>query len=217
MKSINVLIVDDQNLLGKLIQSVLNTTGNINVVGTATCYNSALKIAKEKKTDVILLDINMPNIDGLQALESFSNLFPKTKVVMLSAFSDADTIQKTIRLGASGYVTKSSDTGELIDAINNVSNGENYFCKFSLDSIMNNMMNGNGKKNVFQAVNSLSKREREVLKLIGNEFSSLKISKMLNISVRTVQTHRKHLLQKLGVKNTVGLVKTAIEANLIKN
>lgn len=217
MKSINVLIVDDQNLLGKLIQSVLNSTGNINVVGTATNYETALNIAKEKKTDVILLDINMPNIDGIQALENFNGLFPGIKVVMLSAFSDADTIQKSIRLGASGYVTKGSDTTELIDAIYNVSKGENYFCKFSLDSIMNNMMNGNGKKNVFQAVNSLSKREREVLKLIGNECSSSKISKMLNISVRTVQTHRKHLLQKLGVKNTVGLVKSAIEANLIRN
>jgi DNA-binding NarL/FixJ family response regulator len=217
MKNINVLVVDDQNLFAKLIQSVLKTAENINVIGTATNYESALSIARANKIDVIFLDISMPNIDGIQALEYLTTYFPDTKIVMLSSYSDADTIHRSLRLGASGYITKAAETTELIDAVYNVYGGENYFCKFSLDSIMNNMMNGNGRKNVIESINSLSKREREVLRLIGSEFSSTKISKILNISVRTVQTHRKHLLQKLGVKNTVGLIKTAIEANLIKN
>ncbi len=218
MNDINVLIVDDQNLFAKLIHNVLQSIDNINVVGTAPNVQSALSIARTHKLDVILLDINLPDSDGITALAQFSEICPSARVLMLSSFSEAEVIQQSIRLGASGYITKGADTTELIDAIYNVYNGENYFCKFSLESIMNNMINSNNTRKSFpDAASTLSKREKEVLKLIASELSSTKISKMLNISVRTVQTHRKHLLQKLGAKNTVGLIKTAIEAKLISN
>ncbi len=215
MNDINVLIVDDHNLFAKLIYTMLSNTPGIKVVGIAKNAQETLRFATENNIDIILLDINLPNTDGLQLLVKLNDYHPDIKTIMLSSNTEATIIQQSLKTGAAGYLTKNAQTDEVIDAINSVYNGENYFCKSSLESIMNNMINDRPKPNIMQSIKSLSKREKEVLKLIANEYSSTKISEMLNISVRTVQTHRKHLLQKLGAKNTVGLIKTAMEANLI--
>ena len=216
MKKINVLIADDHKLFAKLVSTLLQASDDINVVGIANDGEEVLEQIGKKKVDIILLDINMPKLDGMQAMKEIVHDYPKIKIIILSSHNEAWLIQKVLKQGASGYITKSADDEEVLEAIFKVFKGENYCSKESLNSIINSITHQHEEEEPNNLYNQLTVREKEILKLISDELTSGEIADKLNISPRTVETHRKKLLQKLGVKNTVGLIKVAMQADLLE-
>jgi len=216
-EQIKVLIADDHLLVAKLINMMLKTSKDITVVGTVSDGNEVLIALGKMEVDVLLLDIDMPNLDGLQAISKICEAYPKVKIIMLSNHCEAWIIQKAIKSGALGYVTKYAEGSEVVEAITKVQGGQNYFCKTSFKNLMNKIANKEPEHSSDGHYTNLTARERDVLKLIVKELTTRQISDELSISIRTVETHRKNLLHKLGAKNTVGLIKAAMEANIIEN
>jgi DNA-binding NarL/FixJ family response regulator len=214
MEKINILIAEDHTLTATLLEFMLKDSEDIHVAGIATNGNEVVSMASNLEVDIILMDIKMPGLDGLNSLSRIVKSNPKIKIIMLSSHSEAWIIQKALKWGALGYVTKYAEKEEVMDAIVTVHKGGHYLCKTSVNSITQNFTSKpTGSESLF---NSLTKREKEVLQLIAEELTSPEIADKLCISVSTVEIHRRHLLQKLGAKNMVGLIKTAIEANLIE-
>lgn len=215
---INVLIADDHTLVAKLMNMMLKSSKDINVVGTVSDGREALDFLSKMPVDIVLLDIDMPNQDGMQTLGEIVKKYANTKIIMLSNHSEAWVIQKSLKTGASGYLTKFAESTEVIEAITKVYQGQNYFCKMSFKNLMNKLTNKESDtKTTESQFERLTQREMEILKLIAKELTTKEISEILHISSRTVETHRKNILHKLGAKNTVGLIKTAMDANLIEN
>ncbi len=212
---INVLIAEDHTLFARLVNSMLDDEEDINVVGIASDGEDAINKIAANDIDVLLLDINMPKIDGIQLIGKLVKDFPELKIIMLSSHTEAWVIQKALKSGAKGYLTKFVESEEVIEAIHTVSNGETYFCKTSLNSIMKNLVHKEQSTSAEKQLKALSKREKEVLQLIAREMTTAEIAEKLCISFRTVESHRKNLLHKLSAKNTVGLIRTAMEANLL--
>jgi len=216
MRKKRILIVDDQEGIRLVIRSILKHDMELEVFEAGNS-ESALTIVQEKNPDLILLDIDMPNLDGLQAISKICEAYPKVKIIMLSNHCEAWIIQKAIKSGALGYVTKYAEGSEVVEAITKVQGGQNYFCKTSFKNLMNKIANKEPEHSSDGHYTNLTARERDVLKLIVKELTTRQISDELSISIRTVETHRKNLLHKLGAKNTVGLIKAAMEANIIEN
>ncbi len=213
--NIRVLIADDHSLFAKLIQQMLRTSSDIEVVGIVTNGKEVVEYAENHDIDLILLDIDMPIMDGMQTLGKIVKNKKDTRIIMLSNHTEAWLVQKALKIGASGYISKYADSNEVVEAIVTVHNGGNYFCKTSFKNLMDRIANKKTESSHDHSYHELTKREMEVLKLIAKEFNSKEISDQLCISPRTVETHRKNILQKLGAKNTVGLIKAAMGANLI--
>lgn len=214
-KKINVMIAEDHTLFAKLVNSMLDDEADIKVVGIASNGEEVIEKLSENVVDILLLDINMPKIDGIQLIGKLVKEFRGLKIIMLSSHTEAWVIQKALKSGAKGYLTKFVESEEVIEAIYAVNNGETYFCKTSLNSIMKNLVNKEHSSTNDKQLRALSKREKEVLQLIAQELTTSEIAEKLCISFRTVESHRKNLLHKLSAKNTVGLIRTAMEANLL--
>lgn len=136
MNSMNVLIAEDHAITAKLLARMLSRSGNINVVGIVSNGMGVMKMAAEKDIDVVLLDITMPYLDGMQTMDQLFKLYPNIKVLILSGHTESWIIEKSLKLGASGYLTKQVDTNEVIEAITTVYNGENYLDSTSLHTLI---------------------------------------------------------------------------------
>jgi DNA-binding NarL/FixJ family response regulator len=214
-KKIRIYLADDHQVLIDGMQAVLNTNKNFEIAGFSLNGENVIELAIKNKADILVMDINMPKKDGIEVLKDLSaNKFP-FKVIILSSYDDLKLIKEVMKLGASGYLTKQCAGENIIEAINAVNNGEEYFCKTVRDKIFNSFTKNNIKPNVENSSHSLTDRELEIIKLISLEYSGKEISAELSISTNTVETHRKNLVKKLNVKNTIGLVKFAIKHNLI--
>lgn len=208
---INVLIVDDHQVVIDGIKSMLDSAAGINVVGQATNGPKALEFLKANSVDVALIDINLPGMDGIELCKLIVKNHPEIKVLALTTFNEVSFITNIMKIGASGYLLKNTTKEELIDAITNVYKGDQYLAKEVKDKLISSSF---GKKDS-SFIPKLTRREKEVLKLITEEFTTKEIAEKLFISDATVETHRLHLLNKLGARNTAGLVKTAIQKGLI--
>ncbi|MEL6867949.1 MAG: response regulator transcription factor [Bacteroidota bacterium] len=217
-ESVKILIADDHQLVIDGIKSLLADRPEIEVVGEALNGVELLKVLKNTLPDIILMDINMPNMDGIQTMKKLKDLEEKAKVLILSTHDDVRLVREILRLGAKGYVLKSASQDELICAILTIAKGEQYFSKEISDKIMrwvaqDEQKSGESKEAMLPV--SLTKREKEILRYIAMEFSGPQIAKELHISINTVETHRKNLLRKTKAKSTVGLVKYAMKHDLI--
>ncbi|OQX73129.1 MAG: hypothetical protein B6D61_12875 [Bacteroidetes bacterium 4484_249] len=209
---IKILVADDHQLLIDGIRTTLDAVEEISIVAEANNGGQVLEKLKETEVDVVLLDINMPVMDGLECCKLINKNFPGTKVIALSQYSEKRFVKRMIKNGAMGYVLKDTDREELTEAIEKVHSGETYFSKkLSFDLIANT---GNKKDNNTKLFPKLSGREHQVLKLICQEYNTQEIADALFISHYTVEGHRTSLLNKSGAKNIVGLVKWAIENDL---
>lgn len=206
---IQISIADDHQLFRQGIISLLNTIDNFEVLHEASNGNELLEALSKKPTDVILMDINMPILDGISCARAVKKDYPKIKIIMLSMHADHETIQEAISIGIDGYLPKDTGKDELEDAITSVQNGERYFNK----SITGTIMDGLISPKMTQPVR-LTPREQDVLKLIYEENTTKEIAEKLFIAYNTVETHRKNLLHKTGSKTSLGLVKFALENNL---
>ena len=215
---ISVHIADDHKILIEGITAVINTDESIEVEGYSLTGKQVIEWIESNSADILILDINMPEYDGIEVLKFFKQKKITQKVIILSSYDDVKLVQEMINLGANGFLSKDSAGLHIIEAINAVYHGDQYFS----DAIKNNLIKlytgeniTTGKRPESTILNSLTPRELEVLKLITNEHSSLEIAGILNISQSTVDTYRKSLLKKTNVKNSIGLAMYAVKNNII--
>lgn len=216
MKKFKLLLVDDHRLMLEGLIMLLSEEEWIESIKGATSGKEALTIIEQERIDVMMVDINMPEMSGLQLSTIVHERFPDTKILALSMYNDNIMIAKMIEAGAMGYVLKSTDISELTDAIFTIASGKRFLSKEVQDIIMQGIYTSNSQINEIQPnVIKLTSRETEVLNLITHEYSNEQIADKLFISERTVETHRKNIFTKTKQKSIVGLIKYAIENELI--
>ena len=217
MDKIRVLIVDDHKIVRVGLRGILQLEPDIEVVGEAEDGNQVLDVLKDNIADVILMDIGMGRTNGIIATQKTKASFPDIKVIALTMHEEQDNIIRMLEAGASGYLLKNVGREELLAAIHAVVNGDSYFSNSVSATLLKAITNFKERSRTKPTNNNtpLSDREIEVLQLIANEFSNGEIADKLFISIRTVDTHRRNIMEKLQVKNTAGLVKYAIEKALI--
>ena len=200
---IDIIIADDHPIFIDGIKTTLADITDINIAGEALNGIGVLKILKNQVVDVVLLDIRMPEMDGIATAKEIKKRYPHVKIIMLTQFGEKSLVKKCMELGVDGYLLKVCSQQDLINAIKTVDNGGTWF------EIHNKINVTNIDKP------KLSKREKEVLKFIAREKCSKEIATELKLSVNSVNTYRKRLLAKAGVKNTAGLIYWATKNNLI--
>ena len=210
-KKINIIIADDHAIFLEGITAII-TSEYINVVANCKNGQEVLDLLKEQEIDLVISDINMPVMDGITLVKKITKLYPKTKTMMLSMYGERHIINKAIKAGASGYMSKNSGKNDILNAIESCMKNEKV--TFTRQSQFTHKSIQNTDKSVKEI--SLTNRERQILKLITQEATNTNIALSLNISKRTVETHKKNIILKLGAKNTIGLVKIAIKSKLLK-
>jgi DNA-binding NarL/FixJ family response regulator len=213
MNTIRVIIVDDHLMIARGIENMLADVGSIEVVENFNSGEAFLNQIDEVEFDIVLLDINLPGINGMEACQPILRAKPRVAIVGLSNYANSTFIKNMMRAGAKGYLLKNTDKDELIEAIHAVHKGEIYLPTKLREQLLNDSI-GINESNSF--IPKLSRREQEILNLIAEEYTSSEIAEKLFISLKTVESHRKNLHQKLNVRNSAGLVKTAIQKGLIK-
>ncbi len=215
MAEIRVLIADDHTLFRESLRSLLKMAENIEVVGEAGDGVEAVSKAIQLKPDVVLMDIAMPNVNGLQATRQIKREVPSVKVLVLTMYETEQYILEMLRCGASGYILKRASTRDLIPAIQAVSQGEVYLypsvTKKVLDRYLEQIKTGEKAYDRER----LTERELDIISLIAEGKTNREIAKFLSISIHTVQTHRLNLMKKLDIHNRTELVRYAIREGLI--
>lgn len=204
MKKITIVIVDDYRLIREMWRTLFLSRTDIEVIGESGRFDEAIEMIKIKKPDIVLLDINLPDVSGLEAVPFIRKYSAASRIIVVSMHSQPAYAKKTLQLGAKAYITKNSSPEEMFNALDEVMEDRVYMCIEIKDILYNQLFSDqlNGP-----SVNDLSLREIEIIKLIRDGFSSKEISAMLNISVRTVEVHRHNIFKKLKLKNTASLLK----------
>ncbi|RYY24835.1 MAG: response regulator transcription factor [Chitinophagaceae bacterium] len=203
MAKISVLIVDDHTLIRETWSFLLGRNENFEVISEVGDGQTAIEIARDKRPNIVLLDINMSPLNGFDVLKMIRKLSPGSKVIGVSMHSQPAYAKKMLRLGARGYVTKNSPRQEMLDAIGEVHKGNIYICQEVKNILSDQML---GDEDTTAGLNQLSEREMEVINQIRDGLSSKEIADKLGISIKTVEVHRHNILKKLKVKNTASLI-----------
>ncbi|WP_040756389.1 response regulator transcription factor [Winogradskyella psychrotolerans] len=209
MKKANIIIADDHLMFLEGINTILSDMQEIGDVHLATEGKQVLRLLNQFEIDLIISDISMPKMDGIELLTELKKKHSSVKIIMLSMLDNHRTVHKVIQKGADGFVPKFTSKEELQKAVRTVLNDEQYFSEIIKQRYLESVFERKKYKNI-----ELSPREKEVLNLLGDELTSKEISEKLFISVNTVETHRKNILLKTGSKTTTGAVKYAIESGL---
>lgn len=213
---IKLLVADDHTMFVDGIESILKTEEDLEVTGK--CYNghSVLSFVTENPVDIVLLDVNLPGMNGLEVCKTLSEEHPEVKVLAISMFNEESFVTEILNHGAKGYILKNTGRDELLKAIRSIYEGKSYFSKEVTETIMKSLMNQRkASTRTDHFIPKLSRREKEVLKLIAQEFTTQEIADSLYISLKTVESHRSSLLSKLNARNSAGLVRIAMEHNLL--
>jgi DNA-binding NarL/FixJ family response regulator len=203
MGKITVLIVDDHTLIRETWSFLLGRNENFEVIAEVGDGQKAIDIARDKRPNIVLLDINMTPLNGFDVLKMIRKQSPGSKVIAVSMHSQPAYAKKMLRMGAKGYVTKNSPRQEMLDAIMDVNNGNTYICQEVKNILSDQMLN---EEDNAAGLNQLSEREIEVINQIRDGLSSKEIADRLAISIKTVEVHRHNILKKLKVKNTASLI-----------
>lgn len=206
-----IIIADDHEMFRDGLRSLLNNAGQWEISKLVSNGSEVINALENEHFDLVLMDINMPEMNGLDASEIIRKRFPLVKILILSMFNDVKNIQKVMKIGAQGYLLKDSSKSELIEGINIVLDGGTYF----VDQVKEVLISGLRSETRFSEV-KLSKRELNILKLICLEYTTHQIAFEMDLSTHTVDTHRKNILSKTGTKNSIGLLKFAIENGIHK-
>jgi len=207
---ITILIADDHKVFREGIISILNEVEDITIIAEASDGREVLERLKEVKPNIIVMDISMGDTNGIETTQLVKASYPDINVLVLSMHSERGYIVKMLEVGASGYLLKDAGKDEMIRAIRTVAEGNTYYSQKVSSAIIEHIKSPK-KLNIKKEGVQLTKRETEILQLIAEEYSNPEIAEKLFISIRTVDTHRRNLLEKLGTKNTAGLVKYAIK------
>ena len=212
MNKIKILIADDHTMFLQGIISLLEQESHIEIVGKAINGIEALEVIQKQTIDLLILDISMPEMDGIELSKIVKKKYPAIKILIVSTHSNVSIISRLIRIGVNGYLLKNAEKAELLQAINTIADGTDYFSEETEEKHLSN--NLRIEKQV-STLTELSSREKEILVLIAHEYNTAEIAEKTFISLNTVNTHRKNLLSKLNAKNTAGLVKYAVENGLV--
>lgn len=213
MITINVLIADDHALFIEGLTALLNDAPHIRFVGVASNGQEALQLAEEyPAADLMIMDLSMPVMDGIQATKELKKRKCRIPILALTQNDDGGSVSRAMKAGMSGYILKTASRIEFVEAIQSVASGEQYFSERAKDALIFTMT---GRESLNGPV-LLTKREKEILRLIADEMTTNEIAEKLFISSYTVETHRKNLIQKLGVRNIAGLVRYAVERGLME-
>ncbi|WP_299124671.1 response regulator transcription factor [uncultured Tenacibaculum sp.] len=212
---IKVHIADDHKILIDGVIALLNTEDNIEIEGYSLTGRQVVNWSANNHADVLVLDINMPEMDGIEVLKTFKQRNTKIKTIILSSLSDPKLVQEMVLLGANGFVDKSCASDHIIDAIKTVYNGVQYFSDDVKSKLLELYMSESKAEEQEAPHNDLTERELEVLKQIALEKSSSEIAEHLKVSIKTVETYRRNLYKKLKVKNVVGLAMYAVKNNIV--
>jgi two-component system, NarL family, response regulator DegU len=216
---VKIVLADDHGIVRDGIKSTLRDEKTFKIIGEASNGLEAIEVVKALSPDVIIIDINMPKMNGIEATAIITKKYPHTKSLVLSMHDNEDYVLKSIEAGASGYLLKDTNKEEFIKAIKAVANGGKYFST----SISNILATGylhrikkEGARSIDdESENGLTRREKGILKLIVQGRSNREIADSLSISIRTIEVHRSNMMKKLKVKNAVELMKFAMENNLV--
>jgi RNA polymerase sigma factor (sigma-70 family) len=211
--TIRVLLVEDHALVRAGIKSLLDTSVGIEVVGEAGDGREALRKVREVPTDVVVMDVTMPGLNGLEAAARLKKSHPEVKVLILSMYANEEYVIQALRQGAVGYLIKDSAAPELEKAIQAVARGEYYLSGDDAKERLEKYLDGS--KALQNPLDRLTPRQREILQLVVEGRKTREIAKILNVSVKTVETHRAQLMDRLGIHDVAGLVRYAIRIGLI--
>jgi two-component system response regulator NreC len=209
-----VLLAEDLTLLRSGVRSLLESTGKVQIVGEAADGREALKLAQKLNPDVVLMDVAMPEMNGIEATRQIRKAMPQVRVMMLSMHADRQYVFESLRAGASGYVLKNAAPTELLSAIQTVMTGGTFLSSSLADLVMEDYLRRARGQHTENDMEKLSAREREVLQLLAEGNSSSEIARRLHISTRTVDTHRQHIMEKLDIHSIAGLTRFAIRHGL---
>lgn len=212
---IRIAIADDHQMFVDGIRALLTTEKDVDVIGASPNGRHLLNHYTEWNPHIVLMDINMPELDGIECMNALFDIDKEAKVIMLTMFKDHGFINEAMQEGAHGYVMKNAGRAELMTAINKVHEGRKHFGEEAIQAYLGQFKSGRKKIDREKPEDVLTKRELEVLKLVSEEYTSQEIADALFISLHTVETHRKNLMGKLDVKNTVGLARYAIQHGLV--
>jgi len=214
MKPIRVLLADDHTLVRAGIRSLLENMEGIEVIAEAGDGREALRLVRTHRPDVVLMDIAMPGLNGLEAAARIAKKFPNVRVIILSMHVNEEYVLQALRAGAAGYMVKGADAAELEIAIRAVARGETYLSPMVSKHVVTDYIQRiSGETSPLEL---LTPRQREVLQLIAEGYSTKKIARTLKISVKTVETHRMQLMERLDIHDIAGLVRYAIRIGLVK-
>ena len=211
--AISVFLADDHSILRDGLSALLKSHRNIQVVGTATNGHDAVRQVRELQPDIVLMDISMPMLNGVQATEKITEICPKTKVIILSMHDNPELIYRAMIAGAKGYLLKDTAGPEVIQAMRLVQQGGNYLSQKVAEKMTDNVVTRRLKR-IKKPLDQLSSREMETLQMVVDGKSSVEISKKLNLSKKTIETYRSRIMHKLGIHDVPGLVKYAIQQGL---
>ncbi|MBT3252050.1 MAG: response regulator transcription factor [Candidatus Marinimicrobia bacterium] len=211
--SIKIILADDHKIVREGLISLLNQQDDMKVLADAAEGFSIIKFARKFKPDVVITDISMPELNGIEATEVIHKEFPKMKIIALSMHSEKHVILRVLRAGANGYLLKDSAFLELVKAIRSVLKGEIYLSSKITDMVVNEYIKKISENE--SDLDLLSVREKEVLQLISEGKSTKEIAALLFVSIKTIESHRKHLMEKLGLFTVADLTRFAIKEGLI--
>ncbi|PEJ56868.1 DNA-binding response regulator [Bacillus sp. AFS002410] len=219
-EKIKVLLVDDQTMIRQGFRYVINLQDDMNLIGEASDGLEAINIAKEKLPDVILMDIQMPNLSGIDATKEIMKQLPTTKIVILTTFDDQEYIYQGIRSGAIGFLLKDADVEEMLEAIRSAYRGEAIFkTKLAADALSKAIVSGfaiPGKEGESILIEKLTDREQEILQEMAYGLRNDQIGKKLFITEGTVKSHVHRILQKFGCEDRTQVVVTALRNGMVK-
>ena len=215
---IDVILVDDHQIVRDGIRLLIEGMENIRVIDEAGNAEVMLAILKTKKPDLAIIDISLPGMSGIDLAKYISTNYPEVKILMLSMYTNEEFVFNSLRSGASGYLPKNTTRKELNNAINVISEGKEYFSESISNIILKSYIKKAQSKNEEdeKELSKLSDREQEVLKMFSEGKSNKEIADELFISTRTVESHKNHIMQKLGLKTTVDLIKFAIRNGILE-
>jgi DNA-binding NarL/FixJ family response regulator len=205
--TVRVVLAEDHTIMREGLRMVLAREPNIEVVGEAGDGIAAIKLAQDLQPDVVVMDISMPDLNGLRATETLKTLLPETKILILTRHTDASYVQRLLRSGASGYILKHSASEELVRAVRRVAAGQTYLDPAITEQAIGTLV-ATGTRRL--SGKSLSHREEEVVRFVALGFLTREIAAKLNISIKTVETHKANAMSKMGMKSRIDIVRYAM-------
>jgi DNA-binding NarL/FixJ family response regulator len=213
----DVLLVDDHKIMRDGIKAILKHSEEFHVVGESENGSDAVQACKRLRPQIVLMDIGLPGLNGIEATTEILRHTPETKVVILSMYDDEHSVVSAIRSGARAFVLKKASDNDLLDALRTVAKGGSYLSPQVSDRLLNRIQRGDLEaKNVPSALEGLSPRELQVLRLVAEGKTSKEIAVMLDLGLQTVRSYRKTMMKKLGVNNVAGLTQLALSAGLTR-
>src|SRR6476661_8190913 len=212
----DIVLVDDHKLVRDGVRTILERGAEFHIVGEAENGADAVQLCKKAQPDLVLMDIGLPGMNGIEATTELLRHCPRVKVVILSMYDDENSVVSAIRSGARAFVLKKASSGELLDALRTVARGGSYLSSQVSDRLLQRIQRGDLDAHNRSPLESLSPRELQVLRLVAEGKTSKDIAELLDLGLQTVRSYRKTMMKKLGVNNVAGLTQLALSAGLAR-